>query len=108
MGRPTPTTPLDRRYATGWGRTPAQLQADQKNAASSDPHERHSLYPITTMMYSEKQLQNMISATASQLMCGQNVAENTAKLIALQPQMDLQQQQHSQHHGPVNLLYDWH
>ena len=29
MGRPTPTTPLDRRYATGWGRTPAQQQADQ-------------------------------------------------------------------------------
>jgi hypothetical protein len=29
MGRPTATTPLDRRYATGWGRTPAQQTADQ-------------------------------------------------------------------------------
>jgi hypothetical protein len=29
MGRPTPSNSLDRRYATGWGRTPAQQQADQ-------------------------------------------------------------------------------
>ena len=59
------------------------------------------------MMFTPKnQLQNMISAAASQVLCGQHVAENTAKLIALQAQMDLQQQ-HSQHHGPVNLFDDW-
>ncbi len=29
IGQPTPTNPLDRRYATGWGRTIAQQQADQ-------------------------------------------------------------------------------
>ena len=29
FGRPTASTPLDRRYATGWGRSFAQQQADQ-------------------------------------------------------------------------------
>ncbi len=56
------------------------------------------------MMFTPKsQLQNMISAAASQVMCGQNLAENTAKLIALQAQMDMQQQ-HSHRQGPVNLF----
>ena len=29
MGRATATNPMDRRYATGWGRSFAQQQADQ-------------------------------------------------------------------------------
>ena len=28
IGQPTATTPLDRRFATGWGRTLAQQNAD--------------------------------------------------------------------------------
>lgn len=30
IGRPTATSPLDRRYATGWGRTFAQKTADAR------------------------------------------------------------------------------
>jgi hypothetical protein len=59
------------------------------------------------MMFTpQSQLQNMLSAAASQVMCGHNMAENTAKLIALQAQMDMQQQ-HSHRKGPVNLFDEW-
>jgi hypothetical protein len=34
IGKPTATSSLDRRFATGWGRTPAQKMADARKRLS--------------------------------------------------------------------------
>ena len=51
------------------------------------------------MMFTPRnQLQNMISAAASQVMVGNHIGENTARIIALQAQLELQEQ-HNQRYG---------
>jgi len=58
------------------------------------------------MMFTPRnQLENMLSAAASQVIVGNNVAENTARIIALQAQLAMQSQRYS-HQNPMSLWDD--
>lgn len=60
------------------------------------------------MMFTPRnQLENMLSCAAGQIMCGNNVAENTARVIALQAQIQMQQQHASNCSGPRDMFADW-
>ena len=60
------------------------------------------------MMFTPKnQLENMLSAAAAQVMSGNNVAENTARIFALQAQLDLQDAHASRRIGSPNMLDNW-
>ena len=60
------------------------------------------------MMFTPKdQLENMISNAAGQVMCGNQVAENLARVIALQSLRNIQEQQEQQGslHDGLNDLW---
>jgi hypothetical protein len=60
------------------------------------------------MMFTPRnQLENMLSCAAGQIICGNNVADNSARVIALQAQIQMQQQHESNHLGPRNMFTDW-
>ncbi|MCP9883431.1 hypothetical protein KBY65_13300 [Cyanobium sp. Alchichica 3B3-8F6] len=62
----------------------------------------------TVMIFTPKnQLENMLSAAAAQVSCGNNVADNTARIIALQAQINLQNAHASRRLGPPNMLDNW-
>jgi hypothetical protein len=60
------------------------------------------------MMFTPRiQLANTLSCAAGQIMCGNNVPENTARVIALQAQIQLQRQHESSRSGPRDMFADW-
>jgi hypothetical protein len=60
------------------------------------------------MMFTPRnQLANMISNAAAQAMCGNNIAENTARIIALQSQLELQNQRHQSDRSQFNRYADF-
>jgi len=60
------------------------------------------------MMFTPRnQLQNMISAAASQVMVGNHIAENTARIIALQAQLELQERHGERYGARTSWANDW-
>lgn len=60
------------------------------------------------MMFTPKnQLESMISSAVGQVMCGNNIATNTARIIALQAQTALRKEQCNGPSSPPNMFADW-
>ena len=49
----------------------------------------------------------MLSCAAGQIMCGNNVAIHTARVIALQAQIQMQRQHESNRLGTRDMFDDW-